>query len=51
MGRAITILIMMAFVVRDILVPDKDVLRQDGTDDRAGGVFDGAPDRFRLALS
>ncbi|MEV4750390.1 glycosyltransferase 87 family protein [Streptosporangium sp. NPDC049248] len=50
-ARAITILIMMAFVVRDILLPDKDVIRQDGTDDQAGGVFDGAPDRFRLALS
>ncbi|MEV7010192.1 glycosyltransferase 87 family protein [Streptosporangium sp. NPDC051022] len=50
-GRVITILIMMAFVVRDILRPDKDVIRQDGTDDQAGGVFDGAPDRFRLALS
>ncbi|MER7210745.1 glycosyltransferase 87 family protein [Streptosporangium sp. NPDC000239] len=50
-GRVITILIMMGFVVRDILRPDKDVLRQDGIDDRSGGVFDGAPDKFRLALS
>ncbi|MEV8635558.1 glycosyltransferase 87 family protein [Streptosporangium sp. NPDC051023] len=50
-GRVITILIMMAFVVRDILKPDKDVVRQNGIDDQAGGVFDGAPDKFRLALS
>ncbi|OUC98130.1 glycosyltransferase family 87 protein [Streptosporangium minutum] len=50
-GRAITILIMMGLVVRDILKPDKDVIRQAGTDDRSGGVFDGAPDRFRIALS
>lgn len=47
-GRIITIAIMMAFVVRDILRPDKDVIRQTGIDDQAGGVFDGAPDRFTL---
>lgn len=50
-GRAITILIMMAFVVRDILKPEKDVVRQSGIDDQSGGVFDGAPDRFRIALA
>ena len=33
------------FVVRDILRPDRDVVRQDGVDDPAGGVLDGAPDR------
>ncbi|MER6577053.1 glycosyltransferase 87 family protein [Nonomuraea sp. NPDC001023] len=47
-GRVITIGIMMAFVVRDILRPDRDVVRQDGIDDQAGGVFDDAPDRFVL---
>ncbi|MEV5591028.1 glycosyltransferase 87 family protein [Nonomuraea pusilla] len=47
-GRVITIAIMMAFVVRDIFRPDKDVVRQDGVDDQAGGVFDGARDRFTL---
>ncbi|MFF0865126.1 glycosyltransferase family 87 protein [Nonomuraea sp. NPDC003560] len=47
-GRVITIGIMMAFVVRDILRPDRDVVRQDGVDDQAGGVFDDAPDRFVL---
>ncbi|MDP9847948.1 glycosyltransferase family 87 protein [Streptosporangium lutulentum] len=50
-GRVITILIMMAFVVRDILKPEKDMIRQDGTDDHSGGVFDGVPDRFRIALA
>lgn len=50
-GRVITILIMMAFVVRDVLRPEHDVVRQAGIDDQAGGVFDGAPDRFRLAPS
>ncbi|MET8985668.1 glycosyltransferase 87 family protein [Nonomuraea wenchangensis] len=48
-GRIITIAIMMAFVVRDILRPDKDVVRQEDLDDQTGGVFDGAPDRFTLA--
>jgi uncharacterized membrane protein len=48
-GRIITIGIMMAFVVRDILRPDKDVVRQADIDDQGGGVFDDAPDRFTLA--
>ncbi|MFI7133415.1 glycosyltransferase family 87 protein [Nonomuraea sp. NPDC050153] len=47
-GRVITIGIMMAFVVRDILRPDKDVVRQADIDDQGGGVFDDAPDRFTL---
>ncbi|MFI6324847.1 glycosyltransferase family 87 protein [Nonomuraea sp. NPDC050556] len=47
-GRIITIAIMMAFVVRDILRPEHDVVRQGGIDDQIGGVFDEAPDRFTL---
>ncbi|MEV0233880.1 glycosyltransferase 87 family protein [Nonomuraea sp. NPDC050786] len=47
-GRVITIGIMMAFVVRDILRPHKDVVRQADIDDQGGGVFDDAPDRFTL---
>ncbi|MFI6787821.1 glycosyltransferase family 87 protein [Nonomuraea sp. NPDC050383] len=50
-GRVITIAVMMAFVVRDILRPHKDVVRQAGVDDQGGGVFDDAPDRFTLASS
>ncbi|MFI7438957.1 glycosyltransferase family 87 protein [Nonomuraea indica] len=50
-GRVITIGIMMAFVVRDILRPHKDVVRQDDVDDQGGGVFDGAPDRFTLVTA
>ncbi|MFF0308866.1 glycosyltransferase family 87 protein [Streptosporangium sp. NPDC004379] len=50
-GRAITIVVMMAFVVRDILRPEKDVVRRSGVDDPSGGVFDEAPDRFRLGGS
>jgi uncharacterized membrane protein len=34
-----------ALVVRDVLRPDRDVVRRDGVDDPAGGVLDGAPDR------
>ncbi|HLU73515.1 MAG TPA: glycosyltransferase 87 family protein [Nonomuraea sp.] len=47
-GRIITIAILMAFVVRDILRPEKDLVRQGGVDDQIGGVFDEAPDRFTL---
>ncbi|NUR85218.1 MAG: DUF2029 domain-containing protein [Nonomuraea sp.] len=47
-GRVITIGIMMVLVVRDILRPERDVVRQAGIDDQAGGVFDDAPDRFVL---
>jgi len=50
-ARAITIMIIMAFVVRDILRPEADVVRQGGADDPSGGVFDGAEDRFVLDLS
>ncbi|OIV37520.1 hypothetical protein BIV57_10645 [Mangrovactinospora gilvigrisea] len=35
-------------IVRDILAPDRDPVRLDGSDDPAGGVLDGAPDRFTL---
>ncbi|MER6911453.1 glycosyltransferase 87 family protein [Streptomyces sp. NPDC000594] len=35
-------------VVRDILRPDRDPVRQDGSDDPSGGVLDGAPDEFAL---
>lgn len=33
-------------VVRDILLPDRDPVRWDGSDDPSGGVLDQAPDRF-----
>ena len=35
-----------AFVVRDVLQPERDVVRADGVDDPAGGLLDGAPDRW-----
>ncbi|MET8142708.1 glycosyltransferase 87 family protein [Sphaerisporangium sp. NPDC005288] len=49
-ARAITIAILAAFVVRDILRPEHDVIRQGGVDDPVGGVFDGAEDRFVLRM-
>jgi uncharacterized membrane protein len=47
-ARAITVAVLMAFVVRDILRPEHDVVREAGIDDQAGGVFDQAEDRFVL---
>ncbi|MFD0383298.1 glycosyltransferase family 87 protein [Streptomyces stramineus] len=39
-------LYLCAIVVRDILMPERDVVRRDGSDDPSGGVLDGAPDIF-----
>ncbi|WP_173914999.1 glycosyltransferase family 87 protein [Streptomyces barkulensis] len=41
-------LYLCAVVVRDILLPDRDVVRRDGSDDPSGGVLDHAPDVFVL---
>ncbi|MFD7497782.1 glycosyltransferase family 87 protein [Streptomyces sp. NPDC059832] len=41
-------LYLCAVVVRDILMPERDVVRRDGSDDPSGGVLDGAPDVFVL---
>lgn len=41
-------LYMCAVVVRDILRPERDPVRHDGSDDPSGGVLDGAPDRVAL---
>ncbi|MBM7437933.1 glycosyltransferase family 87 protein [Streptomyces sp. HB132] len=38
-------LYLCALIVRDILRPDRDPVRRDGSDDPSGGVLDGAPDR------
>ncbi|MGW4896762.1 glycosyltransferase family 87 protein [Kitasatospora sp. NPDC004240] len=37
-------LYLCALVIRDILLPDRDPVRWDGSDDPSGGVLDGAPD-------
>ncbi|MCF6522194.1 glycosyltransferase family 87 protein [Streptomyces sp. JJ36] len=41
-------LYLCAVVVRDVLLPERDVVRRDGSDDPSGGVLDRAPDRFVL---
>ncbi|HVE74996.1 MAG TPA: glycosyltransferase 87 family protein [Mycobacteriales bacterium] len=46
--RDAVLLFLAGLVVREIVRPDRDVVRQDGTDDPAGGVLDGAPDRPSL---
>ncbi|POX40963.1 hypothetical protein C3486_11275 [Streptomyces sp. Ru73] len=42
------VLYLCALVVRDVLLPDRDGVRRDGTDDPSGGVLDQAPDVFVL---
>jgi hypothetical protein len=46
--RLITVLILAGYIVRDVLQPERDVVRQSGIDDPAGGILNGAPDRFVL---
>lgn len=51
LARFGAVLLLCALVIRDILRPERDVVRADGaTDDPAGGVLDGAPDRLVLVL-
>ncbi|MET7909855.1 glycosyltransferase 87 family protein [Streptomyces avermitilis] len=44
-------LYLCAVVVRDILMPERDVVRRAGDDDPSGGVLDGAPDVFVLGAA
>jgi uncharacterized membrane protein len=48
--RDLAVVVLMGLVVRDVWHPDGDVVRTSwpGTDDPAGGVLDGAPDRLVL---
>jgi hypothetical protein len=48
--RLLTVALLAACVVRDILYPERDVVRACGIDDPAGGVLDHAEDRFRIRL-
>ncbi|WP_184569778.1 glycosyltransferase family 87 protein [Streptomyces zagrosensis] len=41
-------LYLCAVVIRDVLLPERDPVRLDGSDDPSGGVLDGAPDAFAL---
>ena len=49
--RFLTVGLLAAYVVRDILRPERDVVRARGQDDPAGGILDHAEDRFRLRLT
>jgi uncharacterized membrane protein len=51
LARLVTVALVAAFVVRDILHPADDVVRRDGVDDPAGGILNGTSDRFRLNVS
>lgn len=44
--RDVVLVWLLALVVREVLRPALDVVRRDGVDDPAGGVLDGAPDRY-----
>ena len=45
--RDVLLLVFSAYVVRDVLRPEHDPVRRDGTDDPMGGVLDGAPEPVR----
>ena len=42
--RDVAVVVLSAFIVRDILRPERDLVRASGEDDPAGGVIDGSPD-------
>jgi uncharacterized membrane protein len=44
-------LYLCGMVVRDILMPERDVVRRNGEDDPSGGVLDGAEDAFVLGAA
>jgi len=50
LARFLTVALLAAYVVRDIIDPERDVVRARGSDDPAGGVLDHAEDRFRISL-
>jgi uncharacterized membrane protein len=49
-ARFLAVGLLAAYVVRDIIYPERDVVRAHGQDDPAGGILDHAEDRFRLRL-
>jgi uncharacterized membrane protein len=50
-ARIASVLLLCALVVHEILRPERDVVRADGSDDPEGGVLDGAPDDTRPLLT
>jgi len=51
--RDVAVVVLIGLVVREVWHPDTDLVRRSwpGVDDPAGGVLDGAPDRFTLRRS
>jgi uncharacterized membrane protein len=47
-ARDLMVLLVCGLIIREIYRPEHDLVRQLGDDDPAGGVIDGAPDRFVL---
>ena len=47
--RDAIVLMLVCLVIRDVLRPDRDLIRIAGDDDPSGGVLENAPDRFTLA--
>jgi len=50
LARFLAVALLSAYVVRDILYPEQDVVRAHGSDDPAGGILDQAEDRLRIRL-
>ncbi|MBE1532354.1 glycosyltransferase family 87 protein [Actinomadura algeriensis] len=48
LARFVTVLVLAALIVWDVLRPSGDSVRSDGTDDPAGGFLDGADDVVSL---
>ena len=48
LARFCAVGLLAAYVVRDILIPERDPVRARGHDDPAGGVLDGTADRFTI---
>jgi hypothetical protein len=50
LARFLTVALLAAYVVSDIIYPERDVVRVRGSDDPAGGFLDQAEDRFRIRM-
>ncbi|WP_433330903.1 glycosyltransferase family 87 protein [Spirillospora sp. CA-294931] len=48
LARFVTVLLLALLVVKDILFPSGDIVRDGEVDDPAGGILDGTPDAFSL---
>ena len=46
--RDALVLLLVYLVIRDIVQPDKDLVRIAGDDDPSGGVLEDAPERFTV---